>query len=294
MKRKIFIMALTLIFSVSAFSQSKMACCANAATTSGGASKNNTSATIQFASLANDQNFVKEHLDPAPFVGSADLGEKLTFKAADGTNAYGYMIKAKTPTNKYLLVIHEWWGLNEYIKEVSGKLSKDLGNINVIALDLYDGKVATTQEMAGKYMQGADEKRIKNIINGAIKFVGPKAKIATIGWCFGGGWSLQTSIMAGKQAVGCVMYYGMPETDLTRLKTLNTDVLGVFANKDGWITPKVATDFAANMKKAGKKLTLKQYDADHAFANPSNPIYNSVAAADAYAATLSFLMPRLK
>jgi carboxymethylenebutenolidase len=84
------------------------------------------------------------------------------------------------------------------------------------------------------------------------------------------------------------------ETDVERLKTLNTDVLAVFANKDAWITPKVAADFQANMTKAGKKLTLKQYDADHAFANPSNPVYNSVAAADAYAATLSFLMPRLK
>jgi len=293
MMKKFNILIIALVISASAFGQSKMACCANAAATPDGSTKNST-ATGQFASLANDKNFVKEHLDPAPFMGNAELGEKFTFKVADGIDASGYMIKAKNPTHNYLFVIHEWWGLNDYIKEVSGKLSKDLGNINVIALDLYDGKVATTQEMAGKYMQGADEKRIKSIINGAIALAGPEAKIATIGWCFGGGWSLQTSIMAGKQAVGTVMYYGMPETDVERLKTLNTDILAVFANKDAWITPKVAADFQANMTKAGKKLTLKQYDADHAFANPSNPVYNSVAAADAYAATLSFLMPRLK
>jgi carboxymethylenebutenolidase len=290
--KKIYTLAIALIFSASAFSQTKMACCNTAASTPDGSTKS--TATVQFASLADDKSFVQEHQNPAPFTATADLGEKITFKAADGTDASGFMIKAVNPTNNYIFVIHEWWGLNDYIKEVSGKLYKDLGNINVIALDLYDGKVATTQEMAGKYMQGADENRIKNIINGAINLAGPNAKIATIGWCFGGGWSLQTAIMLGKQAAGCVMYYGMPETNVERLQTLNTDVLAIFANKDGWITPKVAEDFKTNMNKAGKKLTLKQYDADHAFANPSNPIYNSVAASDAYAATLSFLMPRLK
>lgn len=292
MMKRIYTLAFALILGASAYSQTKMACCSTAATTPDGSTK--TSVTTQFASLANDKSFVQEHQNPNPFVAKADLGEKFTFKAADGTDASGFMIKAAKPTNNYIFVIHEWWGLNDYIKEISGKLAKDLGNVNVIALDLYDGKVATTQEMAGQYMQAANEDRIKNIVNGAIKLAGADAKIATIGWCFGGGWSLQSSLLAGKQAVGCVLYYGMPETNVDRLKTLNTDVLGIFANKDAWITPKVAADFKANMEKAGKKLTLKQYDADHAFANPSNPIYDSVASADAYAATLSFLMPRLK
>jgi carboxymethylenebutenolidase len=288
--KKIQLLAFILSISITVFGQTKMACCATE-TPDGANSK--TSATVKFASLANDNNFVKEHQNPAPFAAAANLGEKFTFKAADGTDAYGFIIKAKTPTDKYLFVIHEWWGLNDYIKEISGKLYKDLGNINVIALDLYDGKIATTKEMAGQYMQSANETRIKNIVNGAIQFAGPKAKIATIGWCFGGGWSLQTAILAGKQSVACVLYYGMPETEVVKLKTLNSDVLGIFANKDGWISPKVAAEFKENMGKAGKKLVLKQYDADHAFANPSNPIYNSIAAADAYAATLSFLIPRL-
>jgi carboxymethylenebutenolidase len=292
MMKNLFTLAFGLFIGTTAFGQNKMACCATAASPDG-ASKN-TSATTQFASLANDKSFVEEHLNPAPFIGTTNLVEKFTFKAADGTDANGYMIKAQKPTNNYLFVIHEWWGLNDYIKEVSGKLAKDLGNVNVIALDLYDGKIATTQEMAGKYMQSADENRIKNIINGAISLAGKDAKIATIGWCFGGGWSLQSSIMASKNAVGCVLYYGMPETNVDRLKTLNTDVLGIFANKDGWITTKVAEQFKADMQAAGKKLILKQYDADHAFANPSNPIYDSVAAADAYAATLGFLAPKFK
>ena len=86
----------------------------------------------------------------------------------------------------------------------------------------------------------------------------------------------------------------MPEQDVNKLKTLHADVLGNFANKDGWINPKVVAKFAADMKAAGKKLELHQYDADHGFANPSNPVYNSDATKDAYARTIAFLKPRLK
>ena len=87
-------------------------------------------------------------------------------------------------------------------------------------------------------MQGVKEDRAKAIIKGAIAYAGPNAHIATIGWCFGGGWSLQASLLAGKQDVACVMYYGMPEQDVNKLKTLHADVLGNFANKDNWINSK--------------------------------------------------------
>jgi carboxymethylenebutenolidase len=143
-------------------------------------------------------------------------------------------------------------------------------------------------------MQAVNDDRARAIVNGAIAYAGTNAHIATIGWCFGGGWSLQTSLLAGKKAVACVMYYGMPEQDVNKLKTLNADVLGNFANKDQWINPKVVAKFDADMKAAGKKVYLHQYDADHGFANPSNPIYNSDATKDAYANTLVFLKARLK
>ena len=185
-------------------------------------------------------------------------------------------------------------GLNDYIKKESERLYNDLGNVNVIALDLYDGKVATTREDAGKFMQAVKEDRAQAIIKGAIEYAGPKARIATIGWCFGGGWSLQASIMAGKQDVACVMYYGMPEKSVDRLKTLNADVLGNFANKDQWINPKVVAQFETDMKEAGKKLYVHEFDADHAFANPSNPHYNKDATADAYSKAIPFIKERMK
>jgi len=258
-----------------------MACCAK-------------SATQQFAMLASDKKFVMSHMNPHPYHFQSDIGKITSYPTADGKTAGAFVFKAKKPTQNWLLVIHEWWGLNDFVKHESEKLYNDLGDVNVLDLDLYDGKTATTREDAGKLMQTVTDTRAQAIINGALAYVGPKARIATIGWCFGGGWSLQTSLLAGKQDVACVMYYGMPEKDVNRLKTLNGPVLGNFANKDGFITPKVVAQFSADMKAAGKKLELHQYDADHGFANPSNPIYNSEATKDAYAHTLAFLKAKLK
>ncbi|HVZ56641.1 MAG TPA: dienelactone hydrolase family protein [Chitinophagaceae bacterium] len=251
-------------------------------------------ATESFARFASDKSFVMSHEAPRPFHFRSDNGHDITFKAADGAEAHGWEIKAASPTRNYLFVIHEWWGLNDYIKKESEQLWKDLGNVNVIALDLYDHKVATTPDEAGKYMGEVKTERAEAIIRGAVSYAGTNARIFTIGWCFGGGWSLQASLLAGKQAAGCVMYYGMPEKDLNRLKGLHADVLGLFANKEQWITPAVVDTFAANMKKAGKKLTVYRYDAVHAFANPSNPHYDKAATEDAYRHVMAFLKPRLK
>jgi len=280
--KKILLLILSFFCSVCAICQSKMACCAKP------------SATKQFAMLASDKKFVMSHLNPKPYHFQSDIGKAITYPTTDGKTANAFEFKAKKPTSNWLLVVHEWWGLNDFVKHESEKLYNDIGDVNVLDLDLYDGKVATTREDAGKLMQTVTDTRAQAIINGALAYVGPKARIATIGWCFGGGWSLQTSLLAGKQDVACVMYYGMPEKDVSRLKTLNGDVLGNFANKDGFITPKVVTQFAADMTSAGKKLELHQYDADHGFANPSNPIYNSEATKDAYAHALAFLKAKLK
>lgn len=276
-----FLFLLAMVFASATQAQQKMSCCA-------------ASATESFAQLASDKSFIACHPLPLPFLFKSDNGKSITFKAADGSDCYGWEIKAKTPSHNYIFVIHEWWGLNDYIKKESEALWNDVGNVNVIALDLYDGKVASTREDAGKYMQSAKTERIETIIKAAISYVGENAKIYTIGWCFGGGWSLQTSLLAGKQAAGCVMYYGMPEKDVDKLKTLHADVLGIFANKDQWINPKVVDEFAENMKKAEKKLTVKRYDADHAFANPSNPVYDKTAKEDAYKNTLAFFKARIK
>ena len=240
--------------------------------------------------MASTKEFQKAHEAPLPYTHvSMAGGEMIEFKTADGKMANAFLIKAPKKSNKYLFVYQEWWGLNDHIKKQAEVFYNDLKDVNVVAIDMYDGKIATTPEEAGKYMSGADPKRLQTIINGAIDFAGKDAKIASVGWCFGGGMSLKSAISEGKQAVGCVMYYGMPEKDVEKLKTLNCDVLGLFAGKEQWISPAVVAQFEKDMATAGKKVTAKSYNAEHAFANPSNPKFDKEAAQDAYSLAINYL-----
>lgn len=248
--------------------------------------------TEQFAALASDPDFRAKH-DLVAYTHTNAAGEDITFPTPDGQQASAYYLPAKGNSKKYLFVIHEWWGLNDQIKREAEKLSKDLGQVNVMALDLYDGQVATSPQQAQQYMQAVSSDRAKAIIEGAIQKAGADAEIATIGWCFGGGWSLQATILAGKQATGCVMYYGMPVQEMAEIKKIDADVLGIFAEYDGHITPEVVEKFEQNMKEANKEITVHMYEAEHAFANPSGSSYDEDAARDAYDKTLAFLKEHL-
>jgi len=252
------------------------------------------SSTETFAMLTHNDKFVATHLDPKPFTLSNPIGKDITFKTADGKEGRAYEIKAEKPTNNYVFVIHEWWGLNDYIKQESEKIFKTLGNVNVIAIDLYDNKIAAVKDSAAKYMQNVKAERAEAIIKGVLSHVGTKANIATIGWCFGGGWSLQSTLLAGKQSKACVMYYGMPEEKMEKLKTLNAPVLFVWPEQDQWINKEVVTKFDANMKTANKSLMIKSYNADHAFANPSNPKFSKEFADDAFKHAIEFIKLHLK
>lgn len=247
----------------------------------------------QFKAEASTTSFAMMHDNPLPYTVADPLGKPVSFKAADGSTAMGYEIRSKKKSNKWLFVIQEWWGLNDYIKNESETFYKDLGDVNVIALDLYDGKIAATADSAMKLIQSAKTERLESIIKGAIAYAGTDAKIYTVGWCFGGMWSLQGTLLAGKQAAGCVMYYGRPENNIEKLKTLNCDVIGFFGNKDRSPSPEVVNKFEADMQTAGKKLIAHKYDAGHGFANPSNPVFNKEAAADAHAKAVAFLKERM-
>jgi len=230
-------------------------------------------------------------MHPSPIVVNPEnlLGKMMSFDAADGKQANAYFIAAKKKSNKYLIVIQEWWGLNDNVKMESDKYYTDLGDVNVIAVDMYDGKVAATPDSAMKLMRGADMGRMTAIMQGAIKYAGSKASIYSVGWCFGGMWSLQTAILAGPQAKGSVMYYGRPETNMDKLKSIQCDIIGFFGNLDQSPSPTMVNDFEKNMKEAGKNLSVNRYQAGHGFANPSNPSYNAAAKEDAYIKAIAFL-----
>jgi carboxymethylenebutenolidase len=217
------------------------------------------------------------------------VGSMIQYKTSDGLVANGYFIPSKKKSKKWLIVIQEWWGLNENIKHEADKYFKDLQDMNVLAVDMFDGKVAATPDSASKLMRAANMDRMTTIIRGAITLAGDKSSIYTVGWCFGGMWSLQTAILAGTQAKGTVMFYGRPESNLEKLKSIQCDVIGFFGNLDRSPAPAMVTEFENNMKTAGKNLVTHKYEAGHGFANPSNPSFKADAAADAYSKAIAFL-----
>ena len=252
----------------------------------------------EFTKFTSDKGFVNKHSNPLAFDFTPKYGEMSEVEVEGEKAVNVFMVKSKKPTGKYLFVFHEWWGLNDYVKQEAEKYYKDFDcKINVIAIDLYDGNVATTREEAQKYMQAVDNQRAMSVIEGVTNYSKEKAteetsqplQVATIGWCFGGAWSLQGSIIAKEYAKATVMYYGMPEEDIERIKMINSPVLGIYANKDKWITPEVMKEFEKAMKEAGKTIIIKGYEADHAFANPSAPAYTETAAKEARKETIQFL-----
>jgi carboxymethylenebutenolidase len=182
-----------------------------------------TPVTEKFAMFASSKEFNRNHPKPLPFVLQTPAGKMITLKVTDGMEANAYYLQPAEKSDRWVFVFQEWWGLNDYIKQEAEKYFKSLGIVHVLALDMYDGKVAADPETAGKYMQQFKQERGTAIVQAALEFAGRKARVATVGWCFGGGQSMQATLTAGKQAVACAIYYGMPEENVDRLRQLNCD-----------------------------------------------------------------------
>ena len=243
---------------------------------------------ISFADFANDEKFISTHLPPLPLDFTPKIGKMVSIKVEGGKEAAIFEVKSGKTNGALILMFHEWWGLNEYILREAERIHIATG-ATVLAIDLYDRQVATTAEEAAKLMQGLNKETVEAIIKACLEYGGKFSRVQTIGWCMGGGWSLQAAILAGQQGYGCVVYYGMPEVEKEKLAQLGGPVLGIYASKDAWITPQLVDEFDENMKIVQKKFTKYSYDADHAFANPSNPKYDKVATAKANDLVIKFL-----
>lgn len=197
-----------------------------------------------------------------------------------------------------IIVIHEWWGLNDWVKEQASKLS-DQGYA-ALAIDLYRGRVATTPEQAHEIMRGVPEDRAKRDLRAAFDFLRSQAnvkkdRIGAIGWCMGGGYSLDMALEEPTLAAD-VINYGHLATDTQALQKIHAPILGLFGAQDQGITPDDVHKFEASMKQVGKKIDIKIYDdAGHAFENPNNKNgYRSADAADAWQRTVDFFAANLK
>lgn len=225
-------------------------------------------------------------------------GKSISYKSGDET-VQGVLY---TPAGKgpfpALIVIHEWWGLNDWIKDQGSKFA-DEGYV-ALAIDLYRGKVATTPDMAHEIMRGVPEDRAKRDLSAAFDYLASqpnvkKSRIGAIGWCMGGGYSLDVALQEPTLAAD-VINYGHLATDIDALKKINAPILGSFGGQDRGITPDDVHKFEQTMKQLGRKIDVKIYDdAGHAFENPNNKDgYRPADAADAWMRTTEFLAQTLK
>ena len=217
-------------------------------------------------------------------------GTAVELKLEGGQPAAAYVARPMFRARGAVLVLHEWWGLNDWIRTMADQLAQE--GYLALAVDLYKGKVATNPKEATALMQGLDEAHGDRVEEAGLEWLKAHAtgiKVATVGWCMGGGQSLNASLHDPKDVNATVMYYGMPVTDVAKLKTLKGPLLGIWAKQDGWINTAKVQEFDKALTDAGIKHEFHDYDADHAFANPSGGKYNGPFAKDAWQKTLAFL-----
>jgi carboxymethylenebutenolidase len=197
-----------------------------------------------------------------------------------------------------IVVIHEWWGLNDWVKEQASKLA-DQGYV-ALAIDLYRGKAATRPDLAHELMRGVAEDRAARDLHAAVEFLRSqknvnKDRIGSIGWCMGGGYSFNLALQEPTLTAD-VINYGHLATDPEQLKKINASILGIFGGQDRGIPVDDVKKFEQTMKQLGKKVEIVIYpDAGHAFENPNNKQgYRANDAADAWKRTVDFLANTLK
>ncbi len=212
-----------------------------------------------------------------------------------------------TPTGKGpfpgIVVIHEWWGLNDWVKEQASKLA-DQGYVT-LAVDLYRGKVATTPNEAHEFMGGVPQDRAKRDLEAAFNFLQSqsnikKDRIGAIGWCMGGGYSLGLALEEPKLAADVINYgvydYASLAKDQAAIKKINAPIMGFFGAQDRGIPTDDLKKFWDQLSKLGKKADFSIYpEAGHAFENPNNKEgYRPKDAQDAWKKTVAFFASTLK
>ena len=211
--------------------------------------------------------------------------ETVTYKSGDDTVSGYLALPDGAGKHPAIIVIHEWWGLNDWVKEQAQKYAAQ-GYV-ALAVDLYRGKVATNQDEAHILMRGLPDDRGMRDLEAAYAYLSSRpdvnaGKIGSIGWCMGGSWSIKLAVDQPKLAA-CVVNYGWLPSEPPLVAKIKAPVQGNFGADDQGIPPKDVKAFEAAMKGDGKIVDIKIYDgAGHAFQNPNNKQgYRPEATADA-------------
>jgi carboxymethylenebutenolidase len=215
----------------------------------------------------------------------------------------GYLVYPESSNNAQqqerlpaVIMIHEWWGLNEDIKNQADILARE-GYV-VLAVDLYQGEVATTSDRSRELSSSVRNNPASAIDNlqSAVNYVKSLEivdgnRIASLGWCFGGDWSLQLAVNSSEDPLAAtIVYYGSPITDTASLSSISWPVLGIFGDQDQAIPVESVKQFAVALNASGITNDIYLYEGvGHAFANPSGDNYAPKETADAWQKTIGFL-----
>ena len=218
-------------------------------------------------------------------------GEMVSFPSNGGT-AEGYLAKPAAAKAPAVIVIQEWWGLNDNIKQIADRFAGE--GFAALAPDLYRGKLTAEPDEAQKLMMSFNMQQAAKDMAGAYDFLkgheSCTGKIGCVGFCMGGGLSLTLATIRPIDA--CVVYYGVAEPDVSKLKG---PVLMHFAQNDNWASPEAGKRIAERIREAGQQADLQVYPGtEHAFFNDSRPeVYNEAATRQSWDRTLAFYRQHL-
>lgn len=251
------------------------------------------------------EEMAREHAGDRPVAAGAADGaptdsveaSTVTYAAVGGRDVSGYLATPAGASDSIpgIMVIHEWWGLNDNIRTMARRLAAR--GYAALAVDLYGGAVAATPDSARTLAGSVDEGAAGENLSQAHAWLTDRGspRVASIGWCFGGGWSLRTALALPDELDAAVIYYGSLVTEADRLSALELPVQGHFGADDGSIPVEEVRAFESALDAAGVTNEIYVYQgAGHAFANPSGERYRPESARQAWARTLAFLKNNLQ
>jgi carboxymethylenebutenolidase len=218
----------------------------------------------------------------------------IEFKRPDGKSCAGYLATPKAAAGAPgFVVIQEWWGLNDQIKNTADRLAES--GYRALVPDLFRGKLATSAQEASHMMSGLNfVDAAEQDVRGAVQYLKQSSKtVAVGGFCMGGAVTLLAALKVPEMDAGAV-FYGIPPIDAPIFKNISKPLILHFANTDDWNTPAKVNELEAALRQSKSKFELYRYDAKHAFMNEARPeVYDAVSAKAAWDRTLAFLSKTL-
>lgn len=226
------------------------------------------------------------------------MGEMVEFKSNGGTCS-GYLAVADSGSGPGVIVLQEWWGLVDHIKDVCDRFSA--AGYTALAPDLFHGETTSSPDEAQKMFMALNIAETEKDMRGAIDYLlahdaCSSAKVGTVGFCMGGQLSLYAACANPEKIGACVMYYGVHPEVHPAMADLQAPFLGFFAEHDGFITPDVVKKLDADLKAAGAQSEIHSYPGtQHGFFNDTRPEqYDEAAAKDTWERTLKLYEATLK